>query len=202
MSEWVEAAKTTLKTLAIYEVNGWLFVLYVLWEHVITLATVGAFAGLVWRAPREQAPWLLVVGVLVALASAFAAPPVPFILLAMTTAGLAATWWDRFNPETLAWRVAGGLALYALAALAYEGYSAYLDGVDAMTWAQTLGARDEAASTLAQGRAFVNTLATWGLWLIIPLGYFSLLGQALLAHPPSARPDEVITAVRTRGYER
>jgi hypothetical protein len=52
---------------------------------------------------------------------------------------------------------------------------------------------------LAQGRAFVETLAIWGLWLILPLGYFSLLAQVLLAHPPlSAKPDEIITAVRTR----
>lgn len=42
-------------------------------------------------------------------------------------------------------------------------------------------------------------LAYLGLWLILPQGYVSLLAQMLLAHPPlSARPHEIITAVRTR----
>ena len=63
----------------------------------------------------------------------------------------------------------------------------------------TLAAGVPGGRALAQGRAFVETLATWGLWLILPLGYFSLLAQVLLAHPPlSARPDALITAVRTR----
>ena len=110
-----------------------------------------------------------------------------------------------------AWTVgAGTLALLAaflaptpapflLAALAHLGYQAYLAGVDAAAWAQAIGGQGEASAALAQGRAFVETLATWGLWLILPLGYFSLLAQVLLAHPPlSAKPDEIITAVRTR----
>jgi len=54
--------------------------------------------------------------------------------------------------------------------------------------------------TLAQGRAFLNTLATWGLWLILPLGYLSLLAQGLLAHPPTGgRPERTIAQARTRG---
>jgi hypothetical protein len=49
-------------------------------------------------------------------------------------------------------------------------------------------------------RAFLDTLATWGLWLILPLGYLSLLAQGLLAHPPTgSRPETTIAQVRTRG---
>jgi hypothetical protein len=103
------------------------------------------------------------------------------------------------NPDALRWRVTGALALYALAGLAYLAYSTYLNGLDAAAWAEAIGGQDEAAATLSQGRAFLNTLATWGLWLILPLGYLSLLAQGALIHPPlPARPDQVISAVRTR----
>ena len=95
----------------------------------------------------------------------------------MALAGSAAVAFDRFNPDGLRWRVAGGLALYAPAALAYLGYGSYLNTLDALAWAQALGGQGEAAAALAQGRAFVDTLATWGLWLILPLAYFSLLAQ-------------------------
>jgi hypothetical protein len=53
---------------------------------------------------------------------------------------------------------------------------------------------------LAQSRAFLNTLATWGQWLILLLGYLSLLAQGLLAHSPTgSRPEATITQLRTRG---
>ena len=66
--------------------------------------------------------------------------------------------------------------------------------------AEAIGGQDEAQATLSQGRAFLNTLATWGLWLILPLGYLSLLVQGIFAHPPvPARPEETIAVVRTRG---
>jgi hypothetical protein len=65
---------------------------------------------------------------------------------------------------------------------------------------EAIGGQAKAQMTLAQGRAFLNTLATWGLWLILPLGYLSLLAQGLLAHPPvSGKPAETIAGVRTRG---
>ena len=105
---------------------------------------------------------------------------------------------EAYHPPLLR-QSKGGLTLYAGAALAYLAYSRYLDGADAASWAQTLGGQDAAQSTLAQGRAFLNTLATWGLWLILPLGILSLLAQGLLAHPPTGeRPGETITRVRTR----
>ena len=77
---------------------------------------------------------------------------------------------------------------------AYLGYGGYLNGLDAAAWAESIGGQGEAQAALAQGRAFVSTLATWGLWLILPLGYFSLLAQGVLVHPPlPARPQETAT---------
>jgi len=175
---------------------------YVLWEHITALLTAGAMASLILSAPPAQRTWIATTAVLAVLATLFSPPPVPLIMAVMALAGALAVWRDTFNPENLRWRLTGGLALYALAALGYLAYSRYLDGVDAMTWAKTLGGQGQAAAALAQGRAFVNTLATWGLWLIIPLGFFSLLAQSMFVHPPGPQqPDDLITTIRTRGQE-
>ena len=200
-----------LRAAAIWELNGVLGLAYTAWRHLPALIAAGAFAALLWLTPAGrnrpqfsgQRPWLLGVGVLITLAAFAAEAPAPMLLAVMTSAGLAAVYADRFNPDGLRWRVAGGLALYAAAALAAQLYRAYLNTLDALAWAQALGGQGEAAAALAQGRAFVDTLATWGLWLILPLGYLSLLVQGLLVHPPlPATPEQVIRAVRTRGQER
>jgi len=192
--------KQELSLLFLYEVNGFLALAYVLWEHITALLTAGAMSYLILSAPRAQQAWIAATAILAALAALFAPPPVPLLMTVMALAAALAVWRDAFNPENLRWRLTGGLALYALAALGYLAYSSYLDGVDAMTWAKTLGGEGQAATALAQGRAFVNTLATWGLWLIIPLGYFSLLAQSLFVHPPGPQtPGDLIAAIRTRG---
>lgn len=198
----MEQLQRTLHTLALYEANGFLVLSYVIWEHKAALLTLGAFLFLLRDAPPGQRTWMAGAATL-ALVAAFLAPaPAPFLLAAMGVAGAAAVVLDRFNPDSVRWRVSGGLTLYALAALAHLGYSSYLVGVDAAAWASAIGGSGEASAALALGRSFVETLATWGLWLILPLGYFSLLAQVLLAHPPlSAKPEALITAVRTRGQQ-
>ncbi len=216
MSEIITAIREALVAVGAWELNGLLALLYTAWEHLAALVTAGAFAALLWGTPpgrrvaspaREaftgQRPWVLGIGVLALLAALLAPAPAPALLAVMALAGSAAVAFDRFNPDALRWRVAGGLALYALASLAYLAYSSYLGALDAAAWAEAIGGQGETALTLAQGRAFVDTLATWGLWLILPLGYLSLLAQGLLVHPPlPATPEQVIRAVRTRGQER
>jgi hypothetical protein len=198
----VDAIKESFSHLLIYEVNGFLALMYVLWEHISAIITAGAMTYLILGAPSAQRTWITATAILAILAALFTPPPVPLIMAVMALAGAIAVWRDTFNPENLRWRITGGLALYALAALGYLAYSHYLDGVDAMTWAKTLGGEGQAAAALAQGRAFVNTLATWGLWLIIPLGYFSLLAQSMVVHPPGPQgPGDLITTIRTRGHE-
>ena len=151
--------------------------------------------------PRQRA-WLWTACLLGALAAGLAPAPVPVLMAVMAVAGALAVRLDRFNPEALRWRVAGGLTLYALASLGYLAYSHYLGVVDARQWAAQLGGATHASRTLEQGRAFLDTLATWGLWLILPLGYMSLLVQGLLIHPPASSPVETINTVRTRGHSR
>ncbi len=183
-----------------YVANGFLACLYVAWEESAALVTVAVFLWFLRGAPEGQRAWVAAAGGLAALAALFAPAPVPVLLTAMAGVGAGAVALDRFQPDALRWRVVGTLALYAAGALAYLGYSRYLEGVDAAAWAEAIGGQEQAQNTLAQGRAFLNTLATWGLWLILPLGYLSLLAQGLLAHPPlSERPEETIARVRTRG---
>ena len=187
------------RIIAMYIANGALALLYMAGERAPALAILAASLGFLRGAPPPQRAWMVGAGLLALLAGFLTPPPAPALLAGMALAGLAAVSLDRFHPDALRWRVVGGLTLYAGAALAYLAYSRYLDGVDAASWAQTLGGQDAAQSTLAQGRAFLNTLATWGLWLILPLGFLSLLAQGLLAHPPTGeRPGETIARVRTR----
>ncbi len=216
MDAFITALRAALVDFGTWELNGLLAILYTAWEHAAALAAAGALAALLfWTPPGRrsaspvrdqlsgQRPWLLGIGLVVILAAFLAPAPMPVLLAAMTIAGTAAVKLDRFNPDALRWRAAGGLALYALASLAYLGYGRYLDALDATAWAEAIGGQGEAALALAQGRAFISTLATWGLWLILPLGYLSLLVQGVLVHPPlPATPEQVIRAVRTRGQER
>ena len=202
MDAFLANLQHTLRLFAIYEVNGALALLYVMWERVTALLTTAAFVLLIRPAPAEQRVWMVASGALAVLAALLVPPPIPLIITVMALAGVGAVYFDRFSPDALRWRVTGSLGMYALAALGYLAYSQYLAGVDAMTWAKTLGGQGEAAAALARGRSFVDTLATWGLWLIIPLGYFALLVQGVFIHPPGpGRPDDLITTVRTRGME-
>jgi hypothetical protein len=194
----MESVLQSIETFFIWSINGGLVAAFWLADHLVPLATIPAFALLLTRAPREQRPFGLVAGFLGLLTAVAVPPPLPLIVLAMAWAGVAAITLDRFNPNTLRWRVIGGLALYAVAALAWTGYSAYVAHLSPEQWAGAL-ASDEAASTIAQGRSFLSTISVWGLWIIVPLGYFSLLLQGLFVHPPlQASPAEVIHAVRGR----
>ena len=191
---------STVQNLLLYTTNGTLATLYLAWEHGTALVTLACFLWFLRAAPEGQRAWMAGAGGLAVIAALFAPAPVPVLLTAMTGVGAGAVALDRFQPDALRWRVVGILALYAAGALGYLGYSRYLEGVDAAAWAEAIGGQEQAQSTLAQGRAFLNTLATWGLWLILPLGYLSLLAQGLLAHPPlGERPSQTIARVRTRG---
>lgn len=185
--------------IAIYTANGTLATFYLTWEHGTALVTLACFLWFLRDAPEGQRGWMVGAGGLVVTAALFAPAPVPMLLAGMAVVGAGAVALDRFQPDALRWRVVGALALYAAGALGYLGYGRYLEGVDAAAWAEAIGGQEQAQSTLAQGRAFLNTLATWGLWLILPLGFLSLLAQGLLAHPPlGERPSQTIARVRTR----
>jgi hypothetical protein len=180
-------------------VNGLVAVLYTLADHMAVVVLLPPLAWLGATAPREHRPWVASASMLSVLAGLLVPAPVPAILLVMTWAGAMAVRLDSFNPTGLRWRVNAGLALYALAALGFAVYAAYTSRLDPRAWAGVV-ASGEAASVVAQGRSFLNTIAVWGLWVILPLGYLALLLQGIFVHPPSlATPADLIHAVRARG---
>lgn len=146
MNDTITAIGDALRAALTWELNGLLVLLYVAWAHVALLVTAAACGWLLWGLPEgrretgaSQWPWLLGVGVLACLAAGLAPAPVPALLAVMAAAGSLAVRADRFNPDALRWRIVGGLALYAAAALAYLGYGGYLAGLDAAAWAEALG---------------------------------------------------------------
>ncbi len=184
----------------LWVVNGLLAVVYMLLDHVLLLVLIPPAAWLVATGPPEHRPWVASAGALALLAGALVPPPVPLILAMMAWAGLGAVRLDRFSPKALRWRVSGGIALYALAALGFAGYAAYTSRLDPRAWSAVV-AGGEAASVVEQGRAFLSTIAVWGLWVILPLGYLALLLQGVFVHPPTlATPAAMIHSVRGRGY--
>ena len=197
--EWLKHA---LHAFVVYEANGFLVTAYTFWEHLAAVLTLASVLYLLREAPKEQRPWIAGIGLLSFRAALLGSAPAPAITAAMALAGAVAVKLDRYNPDSFRWRAMGGLALYALATLGYLAYRRYLAGMEAEAWAAAIGGQGEAQRTLAQGKSFVETLANWGLWLILPLGYFSLLVQALLVHPPTQAPEGVISTVRTRGRGR
>lgn len=181
--------------------NGGLVAAFWLLDHGLPLAAMPAFALVVAGARVEQRALALAAGCLSLLAATCVPAPIPLIILAMVWAGVGAVARDKYNPDMLRWRVIGGLAMYAIAALAWTGYSAYVSTLSPEQWASMFAA-DEAASTIAQGRSFLSTISVWGLWVVVPLGYFSLLAQGIFVHPPlTASPSRVIHSVRARGEE-
>jgi hypothetical protein len=195
----VEDILDTIVLALIWIANGGLTVIFWLVDHMLLLAAIPAFYLLAVQARREQRMYVLAAGGLSLLASLLVPPPIPLIILVMAWAGVAAIKVDKFNPDSLRWRVVGGMALYAVAALGWTAYSAYVAGLSADQWG-ALFAADEAAATIAQGRSFLSTISVWGLWIIVPLGYFSLLLQGIFVHAPlSASPEKIIQTVRARG---
>lgn len=216
----------TITHLLIYEANGWLLLAYGLARVWPAWASLGALLLMLGmdrgaEAKANQTPagptgssWLqslgayqavsLLVFVLWLAAALLSSPPVPLIGTAMWWIGALAAWFARFDRSTLLWRAKTGIGLYALAALGFALYGRYTAGLSPEAWAAMLGGQEEARAVLARGRAYGNTLAVWGLWLVLPLGYFSLLLQRILAHPlplvnARAEAADIINIVRTRG---
>ncbi len=183
----------------IWPINGLMAVLYTIVEHALMLLVLPPLIWLALTTPAEHRPWVATASGL-AIIAAFAVPaPIPLIITIMCWAGAIAVSLDRFNPTALRWRVNGGLALYALAAMGFAAYAAYTSRLDPNTWAGVV-ASGEAADVVAQGRSFLNVIAVWGLWIIMPLGYLALMLQGIFVHPPTpASPAELIHTVRARG---
>jgi len=129
--------------------------------------------------------------------------PVPWIGASMWVAGLAAILAlsaQRFN---LLWYVKAGIAMYALAVIGSRIYLGYTAGLTPEQWAALIGSSESAEVVIANTRSNVTTILLWALWLIVPLGYFSMLVQQIFINPmsiinPLAGAQDLLRALRVR----
>ena len=130
--------------------------------------------------------------------------PVPWIGAVMWVSGLAAVLTlssQRFN---LLWYVKSGIAIYALAVMGSRIYLGYTTHLTPEQWAALIGSSESAAEVIASTRGNVTTILLWALWLVVPLGYFSMLVQQAFINPmsivnPLAGSQELLRALRVRG---
>jgi hypothetical protein len=129
--------------------------------------------------------------------------PVPWIGAMMWVGGLIsvlALAAQRFN---LLWYVKAGVAMYALAVISSRIYLTYTTHLTPEQWAALIGSSESAAAVIAGTRSNVTTILLWALWLIVPLGYFSMLVQQVFINPmsivnPLAGAQDMIRAMRVR----
>lgn len=169
-----------------YLLNGFLALLWLFVDHILLAILIAPLVWLSYTSPDEQRSWSLASGGLAALASALAPAPVPLLMLVMALAGIFATRLEQFNTLAARWNTVRGLALYSLVGLGFTVY-------------QDIAERSTGSPLLAQGQAYLSTIAAFAMYLI-PLGFLALLAQTLWAHPPvPGKPADLIHTIRSRG---
>ncbi len=130
--------------------------------------------------------------------------PVPWIGAVMWAAGLIAVLAlssQRFN---LLWYFKAGIAMYSLTVIGSRIYLGYTSHLTAEQWAVLVGSSESATTLIASTRGNVTTILLWALWLVVPLGYFSMLVQQVFINPmsivsPLASVQDMLRALRMRG---
>lgn len=130
--------------------------------------------------------------------------PVPWIGAAMWLCGLAAVLISPAQRFNLLWFVKSGVAVYALAVIGSRLYLNMTSDVSPEAWAGIVGTSQTAVNVVANTRGNVTTVIVWALWLVIPLGYFSMLVQKLFLNPvslinPLSSYEDMLTMLRDRG---
>ncbi|HPN50055.1 MAG TPA: hypothetical protein PKW33_00595 [Anaerolineaceae bacterium] len=132
------------------------------------------------------------------------AAPVPWIGAAMWLVGvivlLVMPDHQRFNQL---WFVKTGLAVYALLVIGSRIYLGYATQLSPEQWAGIIGSAESASAIIASTKGNVTTIILWALWLVAPLGYFSLLVQQVFVNPmnlvsPLAGAQDVLKRIRER----
>ncbi len=132
------------------------------------------------------------------------AAPVPWIGAAMWVLGTLAVVLMQNQQFNLLWFVKTGIAVYALAVIASRLYLAYTLQLTSDQWAALIGSSQSAAQVIANTRGNMTTIILWALWLVIPLGYFSMLLQQVFLNPvsilnPAGSVEKALQALRYRG---
>jgi len=218
---------TFLLDIPIYLINGLLWLLYAVASVLPALVSMG-IAGVMMLVVDDAVQKLasarplrdgrggiqtspktsqIVTGIVLALwlvAQWGMGAPVPWIGAAMWIAGLFAILAAPAQRFSLLNGVKVGIITYALAVIISRIYLAYTSQVTAEEWAALLGSADAAAQIIANTRANTTTIALWALWLVVPLGYFSMLAQQTFINPvsltnPFATYEQMLLSLRDRG---
>jgi hypothetical protein len=219
--------ETYLNHTLLYTANGLLAVFYFLWSQgplLLALACAAAVA-LVYdrqtrrivgeralryeRGQRVQAsrrPYWETLGAigLWLPASLLSAPPIPLIGALMWLAFVVALWLIPQERENLLFRQKTMIATYALAALIMRAFLTY--SPDPSRLAAMVGGRGEAVGLFSTVRDGLTPYAALIVWVMYPLGYFSLIAQRFAINrgsllSPRGTVENLIHNLRTRGEQ-
>ena len=155
------------------------------------------------RVPRTAQTMTVLVFALWLIAQWGMGAPVPWIGAVMWIMGLIVILALSAQRLNLLWYVKAGIAIYALAVIGSRIYLNYTAHLTPEQWAALIGSSENAASVIASTRGNVTTILLWALWLVVPLGYFSMLVQQVFINPmsivnPLAGAQDLLRALRVR----
>jgi hypothetical protein len=170
----------------IWLLNGILTLAYLTIEHITVALLAFPLFWLISTTEKAQRPWMMGAGAMALAGAMFGSLAVGLWLLLMASASVLTIRLEKFNPATLRWRVAGGMAAYALIGLGAAIY-------------KLLAPSMMSDNFFAQGQVYLSTIVGVAT-IIAPVGFLGMLVQAIWAHPPLEQsPEEMYSQIRTRG---
>ena len=170
----------------IWLLNGFLALAYLTVEHITVVMLAFPLFWLISTTEKAQRPWMMGASAMALAGAMFGSLAVGLWLLLMASASVLTIRLEKFNPHTLRWRVAGGIAAYALIGLGAAIY-------------KLLAPAMASDSFFAQGQVYLSTIVGVAT-IIAPVGFLGMLVQAVWAHPPLEQsPEEMYSQIRTRG---
>jgi hypothetical protein len=170
----------------IWLLNGFLALAYLTVEHITVVMLAFPLFWLISTTEKAQRPWMMGASAMALAGAMFGSLAVGLWLLLMASASVLTIRLEKFNPHTLRWRVAGGIAAYALIGLGAAIY-------------KLLAPSMMSDSFFALGQVYLSTIVGVAT-IIAPVGFLGMLVQAIWAHPPLEQsPEEMFTQIRTRG---
>ena len=176
----------TLALPFIWLLNGILTLAFLALEHITVMLLAFPLYWLISTTEKAQRPWMMGAGAIALAGAMFGSLAVGIWLLGMASASVLTIRLEKFNPHTLRWRVAGGIAAYALIGLGAAVY-------------KLLAPSMMSDNFFAQGQVYLSTIVGVAT-IIAPVGFLGMLVQAVWAHPPlDGTPEEMYSQIRTRG---
>jgi len=170
----------------IWLLNGILTLAYLTVEHITVVLLAFPLYWLISTTEKAQRPWMMGASALALAGAMFGSLAVGLWLLVMALASVMTIRLEKFNPATLRWRIAGGIAAYALIGLGAAIY-------------KFLAPSMMSDSLFAQGQVYLSTIVGVAT-IIAPVGFLGMLVQAVWAHPPlEGTPEDMYSQIRTRG---